>query len=58
MAKKSKGATELIALVCSETGLRNYTTMKNRRAHPEKLELMKYCPKLRKHTLHREGKIK
>jgi len=49
MAKKSKGGVELIALVCTETGLRNYT---------KKLELMKYCPKLRKHTLHREGKIK
>ena len=58
MAKKSKGAVELIALVCTETGLRNYTTQKNRREHPEKLELMKFCPKLRKHTLHREGKIK
>ena len=58
MAKKSKGGVELIALVCTETGLRNYTTKKNRRNNPEKLELMKYCPKLRKHTLHREGKIK
>ena len=58
MAKKSKGGVELIALVCTETGLRNYTTKKNRRNNPEKLELMKYCPKLRKHTLHREGTIK
>ena len=58
MAKKSKGGVELIALVCTETWLRNYTTKKNRRNNPEKLELMKYCPKLRKHTLHREGKIK
>jgi len=58
MAKKSKGGVELIALVCTETGLRNYTTKKNRRNNPEKQELMKYCPKLRKHTLHREGKIK
>ncbi len=47
MAKKSKGGVELIALVCTETGLRNYTTKKNRRNNPEKLELMKYCPKLR-----------
>jgi large subunit ribosomal protein L33 len=58
MAKKSKGGVELIALVCTETGLRNYTTKKNRRNNPEKLELMKYCPKLRKHNLQREGKIK
>ena len=58
MAKKSKGGVELIALVCTETGLRNYTTKKNRRNNPDKRELMKYCPKLRRHTLHREGKIK
>ncbi len=58
MAKKSKGSVELIALVCTETGLRNYTTTKNRKNHPDKLELMKFCPKLRKYTLHREGKIK
>jgi large subunit ribosomal protein L33 len=58
MGKKNKGAVELISLICTETGLRNYTTKKDRRNTPEKLELMKYCPKLRKHTLHREGKIK
>ncbi len=56
--KKGKGAVELIALVCEETGIRNYTTTKNRRNKQEKLELMKYCPVLRKHTLHKEGKIK
>ncbi|QFP41939.1 50S ribosomal protein L33 [Borrelia miyamotoi] len=56
--KKGKGAIELIALVCEETGIRNYTTTKNRRNNQEKLELMKYCPVLRKHTLHKEGKIK
>lgn len=58
MGKKSKGAVELIALVCTETGLRNYTTSKNRRNIQEKLEKMKFCPKLGRHTLHREGKIK
>ncbi|AHH08367.1 50S ribosomal protein L33 [Borrelia anserina] len=56
--KKGKGAVELIALVCEETGIRNYTTTKNRRNKQEKLELMKYCPILRRHTLHKEGKIK
>ncbi|WP_187981507.1 50S ribosomal protein L33 [Borreliella bavariensis] len=56
--KKGKGAVELISLICEETGIRNYTTTKNRRNKQEKLELMKYCPKLRKHTLHKEGKIK
>jgi large subunit ribosomal protein L33 len=31
-----------------------YVTRKNRRNDPDRLELMKYCPRERKHTLHRE----
>ena len=31
-----------------------YITRKNRRNDPDRLELMKYCPRERKHTLHRE----
>ncbi len=31
-------------------------TEKNKRKHPDRLELMKYNPTLRKHTLHREKK--
>lgn len=58
MADKKKGPVEKIALQCTECGERNYTTTKNRRNTPGKLELMKYCPKLRKHTLHKETKIK
>jgi large subunit ribosomal protein L33 len=57
MAKK-KGAVELIALQCSVCKRKNYTTQKNRRNTQEKLELMKYCPFDRKHTLHKETKIK
>jgi large subunit ribosomal protein L33 len=30
--------------------------MKNRRNDPQRLELMKYCSRCRKHTLHRETK--
>jgi large subunit ribosomal protein L33 len=33
-----------------------YTTTKNKKKTTERLELMKYNPKLRKHTLHREVK--
>ncbi|WP_081824350.1 50S ribosomal protein L33 [Paenibacillus sp. UNC451MF] len=43
-----------ITLACTETGDRNYTTSKNKRTNPERLELRKYCPRLKKVTLHRE----
>jgi large subunit ribosomal protein L33 len=58
MASKKKGAVELIALQCNECKRRNYTTQKNRRNTQEKLEMRKYCPHDRKHTLHKETKIK
>jgi large subunit ribosomal protein L33 len=35
-----------------------YTTTKNRRLHPEKMEVMKYDPVVRKHVPHKETKIK
>lgn len=46
-----------IGLKCSETGIINYVTTKNRNNTKQKLELRKYSPKLRKHTLHREVKL-
>jgi large subunit ribosomal protein L33 len=57
MAAK-KQTVELIALACTECKRRNYTTSKNRKKAQEKLELMKYCKFDRKHTLHKETKIK
>jgi large subunit ribosomal protein L33 len=58
MAGKKKGAIEKIALKCTECNRRNYTTEKNRRNMQGKLELMKYCKWDKKHTLHKESKIK
>jgi large subunit ribosomal protein L33 len=58
MATKKKTAVELIALQCTECKRKNYTTQKNRRNTQEKLELNKYCPFDRKHTLHKETKVK
>jgi large subunit ribosomal protein L33 len=58
MASKKKTAVELVALQCSECKRRNYTTSKNRRNTQEKLEFKKFCPFDRKHTLHKETKIK
>jgi large subunit ribosomal protein L33 len=57
MASK-KTAVELVALQCTECKRKNYTTEKNRRNIQEKLELSKYCPFDRKHTVHKEAKIK
>ena len=35
-----------------------YTTTKNKRLHPEKMEAMKYDPKVRKNVMFKEAKIK
>ncbi|MGB7291665.1 MAG: 50S ribosomal protein L33 [Thermodesulfobacteriota bacterium] len=48
--------TAIIALACSECKRRNYTTKKNKRNHPDKLEFRKYCRWCRSHTLHKETK--
>ncbi|CAM3216520.1 50S ribosomal protein L33 [Rhodothermus bifroesti] len=57
MAKKSKENRVKIILECTEApGTSRYATTKNRRNTPERLELKKYNPVLRRHTLHREVK--
>lgn len=45
-----------VTLQCTETGDRNYITSKNKRNHPERLELKKYSPRLKRYSLHRETK--
>ena len=35
-----------------------YTTTKNKRLHPEKMEVQKYDPVVRKHVAYKEAKIK
>ena len=35
-----------------------YTTTKNKRTTPEKIEIKKYDPVARKHVIYKEGKIK
>jgi large subunit ribosomal protein L33 len=54
MAKRH--SREVILLQCTESGRINYTTTKDKKKHPERLEVKKYCAQLRKHTLHREVK--
>jgi len=45
-----------ITLACTECKERTYTTEKNRKNDPNRLELRRYCPRCRSHTLHRESK--
>ncbi len=47
---------EIIRLGCTECKQRNYSTTKNKRTTPNKLELKKYCRFCRAHTLHKETK--
>ena len=52
----AKGIRVKVTLECKSCKNRNYSTTKSKRNTPGKLELMKYCPYERKHTLHRETK--
>ena len=54
---KSKGARVVITLECrSSEGVYRYTTTKNRRNSPNKLELKKYSPVSKKHEIFKEIK--
>jgi large subunit ribosomal protein L33 len=44
----------VITLACSDCRERNYTTSKNKKNDANRLELRKYCPRCRRHTVHRE----
>jgi large subunit ribosomal protein L33 len=59
--KKSKEARVIVTLECTEAKAEGatpsrYTTTKNRRNTSGRLELRKYNPHLRRHTLHKEIK--
>lgn len=59
MAKKEQRI--IITLECTEAKAAGvptsrYTTMKNRQNTPERLEIKKYNPFMKKHTVHKEIK--
>ncbi|MCA0237554.1 MAG: 50S ribosomal protein L33 [Bacteroidetes bacterium] len=62
MAKKSKGNRIQVILECTEhktsglPGTSRYITQKNRKNTPDRMELKKYNPIMRKYTVHREIK--
>ncbi|MCL2677102.1 MAG: 50S ribosomal protein L33 [Streptococcaceae bacterium] len=43
-----------ITLRCSSCKSKNYISSKNKTTKPDKVEVMKFCPKERKVTLHKE----
>lgn len=49
---------EKIRLVSSAGTGHFYTTTKNKRLHPEKVEIKKFDPRIRKHVMYKEAKIK
>ena len=51
-------AREKIKLESSAGTGHFYTTTKNKRTKPEKIEMMKYDPKARKHVIYKEIKLK
>ncbi len=54
----AKSAREKIKMVSSAGTGHFYTTTKNKRNTPDKLEMKKYDPKVRKHVQYKEVKIK
>ena len=54
----AKGAREKIKLESSAGTGHFYTTTKNKRTKPKKMEIMKFDPKVRKHVAYKETKIK
>ena len=54
MAKKADRI--IITLACTECKERNYTSSKNKRNDPARMELQKFCPRCRVHRTHRETK--
>jgi len=48
---------ERIKLVSSADTGHYYTTTKNKRTKPEKIEIKKYDPVVRKHVIYKEAKL-
>ncbi|MCF8219893.1 MAG: 50S ribosomal protein L33 [Crocinitomicaceae bacterium] len=62
MAKKSKGNRIQVILQCTEhketglPGMSRYITTKNRKNTPDRMELKKFNPVLKRYTVHKEIK--
>ncbi|MDC8919718.1 50S ribosomal protein L33 [Metamycoplasma hyosynoviae] len=47
---------EGLTLRCETCKMENYITKKNKKLHPDKMEVKKYCSKCNVHTAHKEKK--
>jgi large subunit ribosomal protein L33 len=47
---------DIITLACNDCKRRNYSTTKNKKKTTERVELKKFCPWCRTHTVHKETK--
>jgi large subunit ribosomal protein L33 len=45
---------DIVTMACNECKRRNYTSLKNKKNDPDRLEMKKYCKWCKKHTPHRE----
>ena len=54
----AKSARDKIRLVSSAGTGHFYTTDKNKRTTPDKIEIKKFDPVVRKHVIYKEAKIK
>ncbi len=54
----AKSARDKIKLVSSAGTGHFYTTTKNKRNMPNKMEIKKFDPKIRQHVIYKESKIK
>ncbi len=45
-----------VLLKCTVCGNENYETERNKKTHPDRMELKKYCKHCRKMTTHKEKK--
>ncbi len=45
-----------ITLACTDCKQRNYNTTKDKKTHPDRVEIKKYCRFCKKHTVHKETK--
>ena len=52
----AKKKDKIITLACVECQERNYTTVKNKKNDPQRLELKKFCSRCSGHVIHRETK--
>jgi large subunit ribosomal protein L33 len=45
---------DIFSLSSNDCKMWNYTTTKNTRLHPDRVQFKKYCPRCNKHTDHKE----